>query len=122
VGVRPPGAQFTSLLSYAHDVNFYEAWPRLMIFDKFDPPPRRYAVGAAYIRGQGVGRVKSIEGLDEAQKRFGPIVVEAKLPVEGQSPSDSYEGDGYIIVRHEDTEIVENALTDIVKTIRVELG
>lgn len=121
VGVRPPGAQFTSLLSYAHDVNFYTAWPQLMVFDTFDPPPRRFAVGAAYIRGQGAGRVRRITGLDAAQKRFGPIVVEAKLPREGQAPSDSYEGDGYVIVRHQDTDVVENALEGIVQSIRVEL-
>ncbi|MDH3748721.1 MAG: ATP-grasp domain-containing protein [Gammaproteobacteria bacterium] len=122
VGARPPGAQFTSLLSYAHDINFYNAWPHLMVFDEFDPPPRRYAVGAAYIRGQGAGRVRRIKGLDVAQRRFGPIVVEAKLPREGQSPADSYEGDGYVIVRHQDTDVVEHALKDIVQTIRVELG
>ena len=122
VGARPPGAQFTSLLSYAHDVNFYEAWPRLMIFGEFDPPPRRYAVGAAYVRGQGVGRVKWISGLNEAQRRFGSMVVEASLPSEGQTPSDSYEGDGYVIVRHTDTDVVESALEEIVRIIRVELG
>ncbi|MEM1091756.1 MAG: ATP-grasp domain-containing protein, partial [Pseudomonadota bacterium] len=49
-GARPPGAQITSLLSYAHDLDFYQAWPRLMIFDEFEPPPRRYAVGAVYLR------------------------------------------------------------------------
>ena len=122
VGARPPGAQFMSLLSYAHNINFYKAWAQLMAFDEFDPPPRRYAVGAAYIRGQGAGRVKSIDGLDEAQRRFGSIVVEAKLPREGQAPSGSYEGDGYVIVRHHDTDVVESALTDIVRTIHVELG
>jgi len=122
VGARPPGAQFTSLLSYAHDVDFYRAWPELMVFGRFDPPPRRYAAGAAYIRGQGRGRVRRIHGLDEAQRRFGRLVVEAKLPQEGQPPSDSYEGDGYVIVRHPETEVVENALTEIVKIIRVELG
>lgn len=121
VGARPPGAQFTSLLSYAHDVDFYRAWPRLMVFEDFEPPPRKYAAGAAYIRGQGRGRVKRIHGLDEAQKRFGSIVVEARLPNEGQPPSDSYEGDGYIIVRHPDTDTVQNALTEIVRIIRVEL-
>lgn len=122
VGARPPGAQFTSLLSYAHDIDFYSAWPRLMVFDEFEPPERRYAVGAAYIRGQGRGRVRAIHGLDEAQRRFGSLVVEAKLPREGQPPSDSYEGDGYVIVRHPDTHVVENALTEIVKLIRVELA
>lgn len=122
VGARPPGAQFTSLLSYAHDLDFYRAWPRLMVFDEFEPPERRYAAGAAYIRGQGHGRIRRIHGLGEAQRRFGSLVVEAKLPQEGQSPSDSYEGDGYIIVRHEDSEVVENALQEIVKLVRVELS
>ncbi len=122
VGARPPGAQFTSLLSYAHDVDFYRAWPRLLTFGEFEPPPRRFAAGAAYIRGQGRGRVRAIRGLDEAQRRFGRLVVEAKLPREGQPPSDSYEGDGYVIVRDPDTAVVEHALTEIVKLIRVELA
>jgi hypothetical protein len=122
VGARPPGAQFTSLLSYAHDIDFYRAWPRLMVFDQFDPPPRRYSAGAAYIRGQGQGRVRHIAGLGEAQRRFGELVVEARLPREGQPPSDSYEGDGYIIVRHPDSTVVEEALREIVQLIRVELA
>lgn len=121
VGARPPGAQISSLLSYAHDVDFYEAWPRLMAFGEFAAPERRYAAGAAYIRGQGRGRVVNIYGVDEVQQRFGSIVVEAKLPNQGQPPSDSYEGDGYIIVRHPDTDVVQNALQQIVATIRVEL-
>lgn len=122
VGARPPGAQFTSLLSYAHDINFYRAWPHLMVFDEFQPPERRYAVGAAYIRGQGQGRVRSIAGLDEAQRRFGSLVVEAKLPQAGQPPSGSYEGDGYVIVRHPDTAVVQDALQQIVQLIRVEVA
>lgn len=122
VGARPPGAQFTSLLSYAHDIDFYKAWPKLAVFGEFEPPTRRYAAGAAYIRGQGRGRVKRIAGLDEAQRRFGSLVVEAKLPHEGQPPSDSYEGDGYVIVRHPETAVVENALSEIVRLIRVELA
>lgn len=122
VGARPPGAQFTSLLSYAHDMNFYRAWPQLMVFDEFDPPERRYACGAAYIRGQGRGRVRRINGLDEAQRRFGSLVVEARLPQEGQPPSDSYEGDGFVIVRDPDTAVVQHALQEIVRLIRVELA
>ncbi len=122
VGARPPGAQITSLLSYAHDIDFYRAWPHLMVFEEFDPPPRRYAVGAAYIRGQGRGRVRHIHGVDEAQRRFGDLVVEARLPRQGQPPSDSYEGDGYVIVRHPETEVVERALKEIVQIIRVELA
>ncbi len=122
VGARPPGAQITSLLSYVHDMDFYQAWPGLMVFDRFEPPPRHYAAGAAYFRGQGRGRVKRIHGLDEAQRRFGSIVMEAKLPSAGQLPSDSYEGDGYVIVRHPESDVVEQALREIVQLIRVELA
>ena len=122
VGARPPGAQITSLMSYAHEIDFYRAWPHLLGFAEFPPPARQYACGAAYFRGQGRGRVRRIHGLDDAQRRFGSLVVEVKLPREGQPPSDSYEGDGYVIVRHPETEIVQHALQEIVKTVRVELG
>lgn len=126
VGARPPGAQITSLLSWAHDLDFYQAWPRLMIFDEFEPPPRKYAVGAAYFRGQrtatGGTRVRAIHGLEEAQRRFGHLVVEARLPTTGQYVSDSYEGEGYVIIRDKDSDLVENALQQIVELIRVELG
>lgn len=123
VGARPPGAQFTTLLSYAHDIDMYKAWAHLMVFDEFEPPPRHYAAGAAFLRGQGTGRrVIAIHGLDAVQRAVAPVVVEAKLPRAGQSPSGTYEGDGYLIVRHPQTHVVENALRHIVSTIRVELG
>ena len=93
-----------------------------MAFDAFDPPDRRYAAGAAYFRGQGAGRVARITGLDAAQREFGALVAEVKLPRQGQPHSDSYEGDGYVIVRHEDTETVEEALRKIVRMVRVELN
>lgn len=124
VAARPPGAQFTTLLSYAHDVDFYRAWARLMVLDSFDPPERRWAVGAAYVRAQGPrrDRVVAVSGIDELQRELGHLVVEAHLPRPGQSVSDSYEGDGYVIVRAADTEVVEAALGRIVRGLRVEAG
>jgi len=122
VGIRPPGAQFTSLISYAHDVDMYRAWARLMVFDAFDPPARAFAAGAAYLRGQGDGVVRAVHGLDQAQREIGPLVVEVKLPRVGQARASSYEGEGYVIVRHPDTEVVRRALQRLVQLIRVELG
>ena len=126
VGARPPGAQITSLLSWAHDLDFYRAWPRLVIFDEFEPPSRNYAVGAAYFRGQknasGGTRVRAVHGLDEAQRRFGHLVVEARLPTAGQFVSDSYEGEGYVIIRDADSDVVEDALRQIVALVHVELA
>jgi D-alanine-D-alanine ligase-like ATP-grasp enzyme len=122
VGARPPGAQFTTLMSYAHDIDFYKAWSRLMISDVFDPPERAYAAGIAFLRGQGSGRVAAIRGLDEAQRELGPLVVETQLPRIGQAPASSYEGDGYVVLRHRETRVVREALHRLVTLIRVELA
>jgi hypothetical protein len=122
VAARPPGAQFTSLLSYAHDVDMYAAWARLEIFGDFPSPERRYAVGAAYLRGQGSGDVVRVSGLDTLQRELGDLVVEAVLPREGQSPSGTYEGEGHVILRHPETAVVEAGLRRVVEVARVELG
>ena len=122
VAARPPGAQITTLLSYAHDLDFYSAWAGLMSLDRFTPPERQYAVGAAYLRGQGRGRVQAIHGLAELQRELGHLVVEADLPEIGQSPTGTYEGEGYVIVRHPETAVVEAALARIVSVAHVELG
>jgi biotin carboxylase len=122
VAARPPGAQFTSLLSYAHDLDFYSAWPRLAIGNRFDVPTRRWSVGAAYVRGQGTGRVRGIHGLGAAQRELGSLVVEARLPEVGEVQKGGYEGAGYVILRHQDTAVVEQALRRTVELIRVELG
>jgi len=122
VAARPPGAQFTSLLSFAHDHDFYAAWARLVVSGRFDPPARRFAVGAAYVRGQGTGRVRAIHGLDVAQREFGALVVEAKLPRAGDVHPAGYEGAGHVILRHPETAVVEAALRRIVTLIRVELA
>ena len=123
VGARPPGAQFATILSYAYDFDFYRAWAHLMVHDAWEAPPRRFAVGAAYIRGQGRGeRVSAVHGVEQAQRDFGELVVESKLPQIGQSPSGTYEGDGYVILRHADTQVVRNALERLVEQIYVELS
>jgi hypothetical protein len=122
VAARPPGAQFTSLLSYAHDVDMYAAWARLEIFGAFDPPERRYSVGAAYLRGQGSGRVVAVRGLDTLQRELGDLVVEAQVPHAGQAPSGTYEGEGHVVIRHPETAVVESALRRVVEVARVEFG
>lgn len=122
VAARPPGAQMTTIMSRAHDFDFVAAWARLMVFNEFAAPPRRYAVGAAYLRGQGRGRVKAIHGLDQVQHEIGSLVVDARLPTPGQEPTGSYEGEGFVIVRHAETAVVQRALQRLISLVRVELG
>lgn len=121
VGARPPGAQFTTLISWAHDFDMYEAWARLMVEGTFEPRPRPYAAGAAYLRGHGPGKVRQVRGLEALLDELGPLCVEARLPRSGQTASGTYEGDGYIIVRHPETSVVMDALRKTVTRVRVEL-
>lgn len=121
VAARPPGAQITRLICYAHDIDFYDAWARLMVFETFDPPPRKYAAGAAFLRGQGAGRVVAVHGLDKAQREMGHLVVESNVPRKGQPRSSSYEGEGNVIVRHPETSVVVDALKKLITAVRVEV-
>jgi len=122
VGARPPGAQITTLVSRAHDIDFLHAWARVMIYGEFEPPERRYAAGAAFLRGQGSGRVVAIHGLEQAGRELGELVTDVKLPELGQTPAGSYEGEGYVLLRHPETEVVKQALQHLISIVRVELG
>jgi biotin carboxylase len=122
VGARPPGAQIMTLISRANDFDALGAWCRLMIYGQFDPPRRKYAAGAAYLRGQGMGHVRAVYGIDIVEREIGHLVTDWKLPAVGEARSPSYEGEGFIVVRHPETAVVEQALARIIDTVRVELG
>jgi biotin carboxylase len=124
VAARPPGAQITTLISLAHDVDFLQSWARVMIDGQFNPPRRRYAAGAAYLRGQGggSGTVRAVHGWEEVKSELGHLIVDAKLPAPGTPASSSYEGEGFVIVRHPETGVVEEAVSRVVSLIRIELA
>jgi len=122
VAARPPGAQITTLNSRAYDIDFVRAWAQVMVFGTFDRPTRKYAVGAAFLRGQGRGRIGHVHGLDVIAREMGSLVVDVKLPIAGAAPASSYEGDGYIILRHPETAVVMQALQRLISVVRVELG
>lgn len=123
VGCRPPGSQIFTSMNWANDFDLYVEWCRLMIFDEFRPPAeRKYAVGTAFLRGLGGGYVQAVHGLDYMLRKLEGMLVEWKAPQPGQPAGVTYEGEGYIMVRHPETARVEEALEEIVNTVRVELS
>ncbi|MDB4958241.1 MAG: putative carboxylase [Myxococcales bacterium] len=123
IAARPPGAHIVLANSYAHDADMYKAWARATIDEAFDGPyERKYSVGVAYLRGVGHGRVVRVSGIERANERVGRLVVESRLPTRGAPRADTYEGDGYVIVRDPDTEVVKAAMTTIIETIQIEYG
>ena len=121
VGARPPGAQIAAMIGFSHDVDFFDLYARLILLDSFEVPERRWASGTAYLRGMGRGRVRAVHGLEEVNRDVGHLVVDVRLPQPGQRSSTSYEGEGYVTVRHQETEVVQAALDRIITGLRVEL-
>lgn len=120
IALRPPGANISLMTGVAHGMDMYRAWARAEIDGEFDGPyARQKAVGSAFLRGMGGGRVASVQGIREVSERVGRYLVEAQLPILGAPKKDSYEGDGYVVVAHEDTQFVKKLLHDIVSTVRV---
>ena len=122
VGARPPGGQITSMHGFAHDFDIHRAWANLMVNDRFDPPERRFAAGTVFLRGQGRGRVRAVTGIKQIREELGSLIVEAKLPQIGQPGSGTYEGDGYLMLRHPQTSVVEKALDRVISTLKIELA
>lgn len=121
IAQRPPGANISLMTGIVHGVDPYRAWARAVIDGELDAPwERKRAAGCAFLRGMGHGRVARVTGVKAVHEALGDIVAEAKLPIIGAPKSDGYEGDGYIVVHHERTDVVERALKTIIETIRVE--
>lgn len=122
VGARPPGAQITTMMDRAHDMDSEAAWARLMVFGQFDPPKeRKYAVGNAFLRGLGGSRVKGVTGLEKVFGELGEFITDYRIPHLGQPAAITYEGEGFIIVRHPQTSVVDAMLQFIINSVRVEL-
>lgn len=124
VAARPPGAQITTLVSRSTDTDFVRSWAQVMVEGTFDPPTRTYAAGVAFLRAQGQpgGVIRGTHGLDRLSDATRALVTDWQLPHLGFGARPSYEGDGWIIVRHPETAAVERALAEIIATVRVELA
>jgi len=120
IGARPPGAQFAECTGLVHGVNAHKVWARLIVDEAFDGPwKRNSSVAIAFLRGQGTGKITKIDGLQEAQEKMGNLVVDVKLPMVGAMRSSSYEGEGWVIIQHEDSDIVKRAALELISTVRV---
>ena len=123
VGARPPGVNIMPMLEAAHEVNIWKKWAELMVHDQWNLPQRKYAVGCAFLRGQGRGNmITKIHGLEEAQQSVAGMTYASRLPNIGQLRSSHYEGDGWIILRHESTAQVVSGLRSLLTNIYIELG
>jgi len=118
--LRPAGARIGPMLGFAYDIDPYFAWARVAVDGCFDGPwERKYAVGTIFLRGLGAGPVEQVDGFESVRKQLGELFVEVRLPQIGAPKSGTYTGDGYITLRHPETNVVEAALQLIAKQVRI---
>jgi hypothetical protein len=118
--LRPAGARIGPMLGFAYDVDPYRAWARVTVDGCFDGPwERKYAVGTIFLRGTGSGVIERIDGVETIHHELADLIVDTRWPSPGARKSDTYTGDGYITLRHHDTNTVKNALELIRNTVRI---
>ena len=121
IAARPPGPQLCQMTGLVNDIDIYRSWARAVVDGELDAPwERKYAAGCAFVRGVGKGRVARVRGVRELHEAIGPWLVEAKLPTIGAMKSDSYEGEGYVVVRHESTAKVKEMIKTIIETMKIQ--
>ncbi len=100
----------------------YRAWARLMVFGTFEVSGaglrrrRRLPAGPRTAVGSRPSTGSSRRSASSAIWWSRP-----GCPEPGQPAAGSYEGEGYVILRHPDTEAVRQGLTRLVALLRVEL-
>jgi hypothetical protein len=118
--LRPAGARIGPMLGFAYDVDPYIAWARVAVDGCFDGPwERKYAVGTIFLRGLGSGVVEEVHGMGSVESQIGDSLADVRLPRVGAAKSMTYTGDGYITVRHPETQAVEDALDFIARTVEI---
>ena len=118
--LRPAGARIGPMLGFAYDIDPYRAWARVVVDGCFDDPwERKYAVGTIFLRGSGSGLVEHVDGIEKIKSDLGDLIVDARWPKLGARKSDTYTGDGYITIRHDETSHVKSALEFIKDTVKI---
>jgi hypothetical protein len=118
--LRPAGARIGPMLGFAYDMDPYRAWARVAVDGAFDGPwEREYAVGTIFLRGLGSGVIERVDGIDSVKSELAELIVDARWPQAGANKSNTYTGDGYLTLRHRDTERVKTALDFIAHTVRI---
>jgi biotin carboxylase len=120
VGARPPGVNIMPMMSIAYEVPIWNKWAELMVHHRWEMPERKYAVATAFLRAQGRGgTISDISGLEELRSSLSPFIAASSLPRVGQPRSQHYEGDGWIILKHPETEVLVQALKKLLSTIQI---
>jgi hypothetical protein len=123
VSASPPMGNIVSLMALAHGAEMYRVWGNVMVNGVFAPIPRLNSAGVCYFGGSGDGStLPDVQGLDAVARELGDILVHVEAPSLARESLRAPAMDGFALVRHPETRVVEAALKRIAENVRVESG
>ena len=123
IGARPPGVSQWDVYGHGNDIDLYRQWAEGLVSGRLNQQPsRQYACGKIALRPDQDGQIIGYSGLEEAQRRFGPMIVASHLPRPGSrtQPIDAgYHANAYMIVRHPSYDTLRGVLDEIGQLVKV---
>jgi hypothetical protein len=107
--------------NYAHDADFYRAWARAVVDEAFDGPyTRKYAVGTAFLRGAGRGRVAEVTGSTRCGGNSARTSSRAVCPPSGHPRPTPTRATDTSWCATPTLEVVKAAMQTIIETVQIE--
>jgi hypothetical protein len=116
IAASPPSPAIVSLMDLAYGADMYRVWGNAVVNGVFAPIPRLYAAGGVFFSGE-TSMAAATARLDEIARTLGDLTVRVQGPATGVRTRGIGEN-GFILVRHADTMMVDEAIKRIAETTR----
>lgn len=126
IGCRPGGAHLADQMNFTCDIDVFREWARAVCWKTWEAPTdRKYNVAIVFKRALGQGKITSISGLEQVQRRYGQWLCWENLLKPGQNRRDwkqTLVSDGFLIVRHPEWEEARRMAEDVANTVIMTAG
>ncbi|MCA8953126.1 MAG: ATP-grasp domain-containing protein [Planctomycetes bacterium] len=126
IGCRPPGVGVWDLYCAANEFDLYAAWAHAIVHEQVPfRPSRKFAAGMIALRPDRDGTIRSYEGVDEIQRRFGEWILDLHMPRPGtptQGVEGGYMANAWVRMKHPDYDELRKMLDVVGETVKVRAG
>jgi biotin carboxylase len=126
IAARPAGVRTVDLMNFAGDIDLYRGWAEAVCWARFSQPvERRYHCAGVFLRAQGPGTIRRVEGLDHVLGEIGHHICALDLAPVGSTARGSGQsvvGDGYVMVRHPDLDTTLEMADRVAEEVRILTG
>jgi formate-dependent phosphoribosylglycinamide formyltransferase (GAR transformylase) len=123
IGARPPGCNHWDVYCEANEFDLYAEWARGVCYGAYEGQPTgRFAAGLVNLRPSEDGHIVGYSGVEEMQRKYGPLIFKLHLPPPGsktQPVEAGYLANAYVCVKHPDYDQLRAILSDIGETVKV---